>query len=138
MFLSTAKVLIKDKFGNFKECRCLLDSGSQSNFISQELCDRLGVEKERTNIPVLGINQTGTKVQNMVHCTLKSRFNGFTVHTTFLVLNKITEWFLVFFVKNDSLGIPENLSLADDSFDVPGKIDLPLGATVFWDLLCVG
>ncbi|XP_023311029.1 uncharacterized protein LOC111691852 [Anoplophora glabripennis] len=85
ILLSTALVLIKDKFGKSHECRALLDSGSQSNFLTKELCDRLQLSVRKTNVPVAG-----------------------------------------------------NINLADTTFNKSGKIDILLGATIFWDLLCVG
>lgn len=36
------------------------------------------------------------------------------------------------------LQIPTNIRLADYTFYIPGKIDVILGASVFWGLLCIG
>lgn len=36
------------------------------------------------------------------------------------------------------MGIPSHIKLADPSFNVPGQIDMLIGAEWFWDLLCVG
>ncbi|XP_030763137.1 uncharacterized protein LOC115887781 [Sitophilus oryzae] len=39
---------------------------------------------------------------------------------------------------SEALGIPKNISLADDNFNKPGPIDILLGASIFWKLICVG
>lgn len=36
ILLWTATVLVKDKSGNVKECRALLDNGSQTNFVTSQ------------------------------------------------------------------------------------------------------
>lgn len=39
---------------------------------------------------------------------------------------------------SEHMGIPSHIKLADPSFNVPGRIDILIGAEWFWDLLCVG
>lgn len=34
--------------------------------------------------------------------------------------------------------IPSNTVLADPNFNIPGEIDLLIGAQIFWQLICVG
>jgi len=34
--------------------------------------------------------------------------------------------------------MPRNLKLADPQFNVSSKVDILIGAEIFWDLLCVG
>ncbi|KAJ8963713.1 hypothetical protein NQ314_005434 [Rhamnusium bicolor] len=43
VILSTAMVLVKDNQGKFYKARALLDNGSMSNFITEELCKKLGL-----------------------------------------------------------------------------------------------
>lgn len=62
VLLSTAIVYINDVFGAQHECKVLLDSGSQSNFITRELCDKLKLPKEKLNVPISGLGQICTNV----------------------------------------------------------------------------
>lgn len=55
VLLSTARVWIYDSFGTAHECRVLLDSASQSNFLSKELCNRLQLSTQRDNCSVSGL-----------------------------------------------------------------------------------
>lgn len=43
VFLATAMVLIADRYGVKRECRAVLDSGSQINFVSKNLANILGL-----------------------------------------------------------------------------------------------
>ncbi|KAK2578532.1 hypothetical protein KPH14_012800, partial [Odynerus spinipes] len=52
--LSTALVHVYDIRGNIYECRALLDSASQSNFITTSLARRLSLTKHEVDIPVGG------------------------------------------------------------------------------------
>ncbi|XP_050503610.1 uncharacterized protein LOC126882679 [Diabrotica virgifera virgifera] len=54
ILLSTAMVKVADKNGNLHDCRVLLDSASQSNFISQRLHHILQLPKTKTNTSIFG------------------------------------------------------------------------------------
>ncbi|KYM98105.1 hypothetical protein ALC62_11198 [Cyphomyrmex costatus] len=41
-------------------------------------------------------------------------------------------------INKNHLQIPETITLADPSFHIPGRIDVLLGGSIFWELLCVG
>ncbi|KAH1021519.1 hypothetical protein HUJ04_011024 [Dendroctonus ponderosae] len=59
VLLSTATVFIADSSGYWHSCNALLDSGSQSNLISESLCRKLKLKQERINIPLSGVSQLG-------------------------------------------------------------------------------
>lgn len=69
----------------FKQCRALLDVGSQSSFISKSMYERLGLHTKRVNIPVVGINQTVTTITQALNVTIKSRIRDFTAKLTCLI-----------------------------------------------------
>lgn len=138
VFLSTAVVVIKNQHGDQTLCRMLLDSGSQSNFISEELCQRLKLKRENVHIPLCGINETQSSVKNMVNATIKSRHSGYEVNLNFLVLSKITGELPSVSVDSRNWGITNNIELADESFNNKGKIDLLVGAEVFYQIMCIG
>ncbi|KMQ88124.1 hypothetical protein RF55_12443 [Lasius niger] len=39
-------------------------------------------------------------------------------------------------ISENQLDIPSNIALADPSYGIPGKIDVLLGASIFWELMC--
>lgn len=116
--------------------RALLDSGSQSSFISERAQREIGSCKiKNTHHCVSGI---GNSVLNVTeHCTinLHSMHNSFNTQVKCFILPKITERLPHVAVRIESLGIPNNIQLADPSFYQPSEIDLLLGADIFWDLL---
>lgn len=139
VFLSTAVVIVQNQHGDQVMCRMLLDSGSQSNFITEELCQRLKLSRKNVHIPVCGITDSkSSPVKHLVNATLKSRHNGYQVNLNFLVLSKITGELPSLTVDTTSWEIPNNITLADNSFNVRGKIDLLVGAEVFHQILCIG
>jgi hypothetical protein len=62
VLLSTAVVNVYDKFGNPHPCRVLLDSASQSNFITYHMVQLLQMKRFKSNISINGINQSSTKI----------------------------------------------------------------------------
>ncbi|XP_046748847.1 uncharacterized protein LOC124412775 [Diprion similis] len=109
VMLSTALITIYDKFGNAHVCRAVLDSGSQSNLLTKALYEKLQLKKCDENVALSGINLSQSRVNGSIDATIKSRINEY-----------------------------KNINLADPTFNVPGRIDVLLGAGVFWQLLCVG
>jgi len=67
---------------------------------------------------------------------IQSRINSFQRETSFLVINQISECLPMIEISQNQLDIPSNITLADPSYGIPGKIDVLLGASIFWELLC--
>ncbi|XP_072395333.1 uncharacterized protein [Diabrotica undecimpunctata] len=76
VLLSTAIIHMVDNIGNMHKCRALLDSGSQSNFITRSLAEKLQLTGQKINIPVVGIGQGITNIKRSVKATIHSRFEG--------------------------------------------------------------
>lgn len=136
--LSTALVSIKDNQGASQTGRALLDSGSQSNFITEDLVRRLGLTTRSINIPVVGINQAWSQIQEMVKVTVSSKYNAFNITIDCLVLKRISDRLPNFPLDKKSFMIPHNIRLADPTFHESTDIELLLGAEVFWNVLCIG
>lgn len=136
ILLTTAVINIENREGNWIQCRALLDNGSQSNFMTKELFNNLKLKKEEIDIPVKGIGITLSQISGRVHTRIKSNYNAYQKKLPFLIINKITDNIPLTYFNVDSL-MPD-VKLADPDFCYPGKIDLLLGAGIFWELLCVG
>ncbi|XP_050305074.1 uncharacterized protein LOC126742475 [Anthonomus grandis grandis] len=94
------------------EVRALLDSGSQSNFITTDLAAFLNLNIKELSVSVIDLN-----------C---------------VVLDKITNALPTLSVDKEKLKIPSNIVLADSFFNIPSKIDILIGAEVFYELLSYG
>lgn len=138
VLLATAEVKLQDKDGRWQVCRALLDSASQSNFITVHLLKRLGIETSKVNIAIQGINQIVSPINLQCDVSISSRIKAFISKLRCLVIDKISEDLPSFRIKTEQLQLPDNLQLADSNYDVPGNIDLLIGAQLFWSLLIPG
>ncbi|XP_076389322.1 uncharacterized protein LOC143264752 [Megachile rotundata] len=136
--LSTAIVYVRDNYNRPQPCRVLLDSGSQSHFITEKFANRLSLPLNKIDIPVVGINQTTSQIRNSLRTSIRSRVNNFTTDLTFLILPRITEILPSCPISKTELNIPANIPLADPEFNTPSEIDGLIGAEVFFKLLCIG
>lgn len=135
IILSTAVIRIKDVHGNYQLARALLDSGSQSNFISETLCQKLGLKRTRTNLPISGIGQAAVTVRYKVEINLASRFGSFEQPLNCLVLPKLTVSLPRRHIDISQWNIPRNLPLADLKFNVSQGVDIIIGAELFYSLI---
>ena len=86
--LPKAEVYVFDEQGNKHIARALLDSASQSNFITQQLVDKLGLKTENINMTVPGINQGMSSLKQLI---FKSKRIDYTSYLCRVVLDKIAE-----------------------------------------------
>ncbi|XP_062557643.1 uncharacterized protein LOC134222511 [Armigeres subalbatus] len=135
VFLSTAVVRVQDADGIDHYARALLDSGSQSNFMSGSLCQKLGLKRNRINLPVSGIGQAMVSVRYCVQLTLSSRFGKLVQTIDCLVLPKLTVSLPTCHVDVSKWNIPHHLQLADPKFNVSRGVDMIIGAELFFSLL---
>lgn len=138
ILLSTAQAGVLDKTGKTQQCRMLLDSGSQSNFIRYSTCENLGLKLRSVNLPIAGINQSQSTIKHTTEIIIKSRVSAYTVKINCLVLDRITHNLPAYTLPKEFIDIPENVQLADEQFYISGPIDILIGAEIFWNLMSVG
>nr|CAI5844026.1 unnamed protein product [Callosobruchus analis] len=137
VLLSTALVKIIVG-GQTYTARALLDSGSQSSFVTEALCNRLQLEKLHIDHTVRGIGMGTINIKNRVNIKISSVYNKFELDVGCLVISKITDKLPRCTFKKSIIKIPEHLKLADPNFNVTGEVDILLGAQEFWKIVCVG
>ncbi|XP_062704554.1 uncharacterized protein LOC134286876 [Aedes albopictus] len=138
VFLATVALWIKDRFGKHHSARALIDSGSQSNFISKKLARRLCLRPERVSVPITGIGEATVTVSQSVVSTILSKNDNFSDELEFLVIPKPTAELPSTNVDVSSWNIPTNVALADPTFNVSGPIDLLLGSELLHEYLKCG
>nr|XP_034195039.1 uncharacterized protein LOC117611213 [Osmia lignaria] len=138
VLLGTARVKILDKFNNEHDCRVLLDGGSQTHFITNELAEKLQLEKHSVSLTFSGLGQQATKAQYLVKTVVKARHSSFSNQVLFITLPSITGLLPSRQVDRSNMQLPRNIQLADPEFHKPGKIDTLLGNTLFFKLLSIG
>ncbi|XP_031358231.1 uncharacterized protein LOC116181921 [Photinus pyralis] len=139
VLLSTAVIEIVNKTGRPENCRVLLDSAAQSNFITESLARKLQLKLEDVKVPIVGIGgKCAAQVKKQVTGTIKSRTTAFTATLEFLVMPVIIERLPSACLPTDLIAEPPNITLADPRFNEAAPIDALLGARLFWKLICVG
>ncbi|XP_039451131.1 uncharacterized protein LOC120430111 [Culex pipiens pallens] len=118
------------------KCRALLDSGSDSNIITEKLANKL---KLKMDLPVSGLNDNQTRVKYLLSTKINSCVNAFASPVLdFLVVPRITSNLPVVEIDVASWPLPPGLQLADPKFHTPGEIDLIIGNEIFFDLVKSG
>ena len=137
VILATALVEIRDKSGQYILARALLDSGSQINFVTEELAQRLQLRKEEQILSLLGIGKTNSSAKFKLQATVKSRMNSHEFSSDYWVLRSISSYQPDQVISTSGWNLPGNIELADPYFFKPQKIDMLIGAEIFFELLCI-
>jgi hypothetical protein len=134
ILLSTAVVRVLDANGTPMYCRALLDSGSQSNFMTERLAQTLRLRRTQINVPVYGINERSTAIRHKLLATIESRVTKYSAELEFLVISNITGLIPATTIHSETWNIPKNILLADPLFATPQTIDILLGAEIFFEV----
>ncbi|XP_065368808.1 uncharacterized protein LOC135961242 [Calliphora vicina] len=138
VILATALVQIKNKSGQYVLARALLDSGSQINFVTEELSQRLQLQKQERNLSLIGIGRTNSSAKHKLQATVKSRMNSHEFSAEFWILRSISNYQPDRIISTAGWNLPDNIEFADPYFNKPQRIDMLIGAEIFFELLCVG
>nr|XP_049464897.1 uncharacterized protein LOC120956172 [Anopheles coluzzii] len=133
VFLETAIVFIVDDYGEKHEARALLDSGSMSNFISDTLARKLMTPRARVNVSVSGIGTSRQQIKGSTTAIVRSRKLQFTTPLEFLILDTPSADIPTSPINVSMWNIPD-VTLADPTYHIPGKVDVVIGGDTFWEL----
>lgn len=138
--LATAKVLASGRNGKDKILRCLLDPGSQKHYVTSKCCKNLGLTVNNSPLTsVKGIGGATQPVRGYVTMTFRSRYDTKREYTIdALVLDEITSLLPTCPVDQSSFDLFDNVELADDTWAIPGEIDLLVGVKLFAEMLRSG
>lgn len=131
--LGTALVLVQDSSGALQLVRALIDSASQISAVTSNCLHRLGLCCARWTTPITGLTgQRVPEVKCMATCQVQARINRQSeVVVKTWVLPSITGVLPSSPLPQEVRSRCDHLKLADPEFDVPGPIELLLGADVF-------
>ncbi|XP_054746940.1 uncharacterized protein LOC129252836 [Anastrepha obliqua] len=138
VMLATAVVNVKGSSGEYLAARALLDSGSQVNFMTEDLAQKLRIRRESTTLNIIGIGNATKKVRTKLNTFVKSRVNNYEFSAQFWIMRSISASHPDRNVNINGWKIPKNISLAVPEFYKAQKVDLLLGAETFFELLAVG
>ncbi|XP_050667256.1 uncharacterized protein LOC126966981 [Leptidea sinapis] len=135
ILLSTAQVFAKPQ-GRMGRVvvRCLIDNGSQNNLITVECCRKLNLSiVPLCNSFVKGVGMSSRPIHGYVYVEIESRLSTEYKYKIYaLVVDCITDELPSRFIKLDNdLRYFDKLPLADLTWNIPGNIDIILGAQLF-------
>jgi hypothetical protein len=90
VLLVTAIIKIMSSVGRQIHGRALLDNGSQRNFITSNLVHKLGLKRQKVNIPICGIRESKNNIKYKLSAIVQSLDSSHKKTIEFLVLSKIT------------------------------------------------
>ncbi|XP_069358401.1 uncharacterized protein [Maniola hyperantus] len=136
VLLCTALIDILNPSTNEKiTVRALLDSGSQSSFLTTAVKQRLGLSSQKIDTKIIGIGDTKLNVfAERCLVRIKSKHSSFNVTISCLILPKLTGQLPKVAFNTKGLNI-SNFQLADPTFNIPSDIDVILGAELFWCII---
>lgn len=140
VLLATAIVKVQAKNGAYIPLRALLDQGGDGSSITDAAVQMLQLSTLNQRIEVKPFGGGASIYANkVVELNLKSIHNdSFRVTAPAVVMKTLTDFLPSNYVKVDKWSHIEGLQLADPEFFKPSKIDLVLGADVYYCALMEG
>jgi len=138
VLLSTAVVKIQNVSGQWCFARLLLDSASEVHLISKKLASRLNLKNTVNPTTIQGLSNSITNTQCSVSVKIQSRISNCNYKMQCLVVEQITVPLPHQYVNTEQLIVPSNYKLADPKFNVPGEVDILLGAQLFFEIMRTG
>jgi hypothetical protein len=135
MLLPTVCFRVLSAAGKWVSCRALMDSGAQSNFISSQFAEVLGIEQEKTFRTVVGVNGQVSAIRRKASVKFSSRYQSYEGTIDCSVSDNITGNLPTRRLDRKKIKVPADLFLADPQFHLPGPIDLLLGTKWYHDAL---
>jgi len=138
VLLPTAIIYVRNRIGAFMPCRAILDSASQLNFITSRLASQLNWNHRRSQTSISGIGESSMIPDKTVDILVQSRDASYRAAFTAVVTHSITDYQPHFNIYATSWRIRQNISLADPNFNQSQRIDLLLGAGLFFEIISMG
>ena len=135
--LSTIIVNVFDAFGQIHNIRALLDSGSQSTFITEKCVKRIGLQRKHARFAVNGLGSKNAGfTKGAFELKLRSSHDkSICVVVNAFVLTQLTSQLPSQIINVTHWSKLKNLQLADPSFNTPNEIDMILGNDVFYEVI---
>ncbi|XP_055714381.1 uncharacterized protein LOC129808619 [Phlebotomus papatasi] len=134
IILPTAIIKARGKDGQWHPLRALLDTGSQDSFISENAAQSLNLPRTKVSTNIKGIGEVhAATCKSTIELYISPRFESkFKASTKAFIMPKLTSLLPSNTIKTSfNPQQYKNLPLADPTYNIPGNIDLILGANVY-------
>ena len=116
----------------------MLDSASQSHFITERCVQRLRLSRTQAQASIQGISSVNTETYHSVSLHLRSKHTDWHTTINCAIQSNINGTTPSNMLDIKTWKIPQDIKLADEQFDQPGDIDLSIGADLFYEMLRSG
>jgi hypothetical protein len=116
VLLPTAVVNIKDNEGNYKEAIALLDTASQSSYISEELHKKLDIRKFEDKTVVSGISDMSLTISGACTVDIQSSNVKFGFKASCLIVPQVTSCMPTIKLDTSKITIPSHIKLANPRY----------------------
>ncbi|KAJ8979825.1 hypothetical protein NQ317_002090 [Molorchus minor] len=139
ILLATALVYVFTSKGEKIIVRALLDSASQTTFVTSEILEKLNNQGYKQNIQIGSISNGHTTSDRGIDLFIGSNIQeSFHVKVSCVVLDKITCNLPQTVIDVTRFKVPPGIQLADPRYYLPSKIDILIGADLYFELLLPG
>ena len=107
--LVTAKIHVYNLIGQVRTCRVLLDTCSNTKFITERLTTLLSLSKTKFSISIAAMNKTRTVTNNLVSARVRSRIYNFERTLNFLTVDDIAGHVPDERILRNSISLPRNI-----------------------------
>ncbi|XP_039297948.1 uncharacterized protein LOC120354644 [Nilaparvata lugens] len=129
--MPTAQLIVFDKSGQAVICRALLDSGSDSCFISRQLATQLQLPTICTGSTVHTVSGSNATLLNLSSLSIHSPDRTWSTHIDCIVTEKIVPSVPPSGLNFSDFNIPPNVVLADPTFFRISGVDILLNVDVY-------
>ncbi|XP_039289437.1 uncharacterized protein LOC111054561 [Nilaparvata lugens] len=136
--MPTAEVVVYDKVGQPILCRTLLDTGSDTCFISKHLASRLSLVSTCHNNTIHTVSGINTAPMYSTSVEVFSSDRTWSRKVSCIIADKITPSLPPVGIDISKLSLPTHIQLADPAFHLSQGIDLLLSVSVYASILTFG
>ncbi|GFT01227.1 integrase catalytic domain-containing protein [Trichonephila clavipes] len=135
ILINTAIVYVRDSEGIRQSLCAILDCASESSFISSSSAEALGLQEEKINIVISGLNDPSIYIRKKISAQISKARNDSQWEIDLLLVPKISHFSPSKRINIAHLNIPSNIHLADPTFSILQRVNLLLGAELFFAFL---
>lgn len=127
--LATAEVLLSDGQGKMHVARVLLDAAAKSNFVTENLVNRLKLKTHNYNFNVSAFNNNASTLNVCATIHVSSKNENLAFYLPCFVTPSITSQLSRNSFDMSELKPPQNIDLADEHFKQSREVDILINAT---------
>ncbi|XP_076664815.1 uncharacterized protein LOC143367133 [Andrena cerasifolii] len=120
------------------ECRTLIDTCANANFMTEDFAAKLRLQKRKLPVAIEALNAISTVTNQVVATTIESRSSKFKRNLTFFTIPRISGLLPDTQIDRAKLQIPANIRLADPHFHRPAPVNMLIGSGPSLASLSVG